>query len=307
MTFLELVYETLKKHQAPLTIKEIWNKANEYGYIENLSTSGKTPIKTLEARLYLDIRDNKDSKFYQHSKRPSTFYIKNQEINNNINDSAPTSAKIEYKERDLHPLLTSFVYSDPHFKCVTKTMHHEKSKKKKKGETEWLHPDIVGLYFPYQSYCEQTMNLINAFNDCQYKLFSFEMKIKVNFSNLREYYFQAVSNSSWAHEGYLVAIDYDEDSELQEEMLRLNNAFGIGFIKLSPDNIEQSEILFPAKESEQLDWDTINRLCEMNPEYKKFIQSIVSDIRGFKVHSEEYDKVLSGDEILFYVKNKKIV
>lgn len=306
MTFLELVYETLKKHQSPLSIKEIWDKSDEYGYRKNLSTSGKTPIKTLEARLYLDIRDNPNSPFYQHSKRPSTFYIKDQEINNDSKEITSTQSKTAYNERDLHPLLTSFVYSDSHFECVTKTIHHEKSKKKRKGETEWLHPDIVGLYFPYLNYCSRTMDLINSFNDCQYKLFSFEMKIKVNFSNLREYYFQAVSNSSWANEGYLVAIDYEDDSELQEEMLRLNNAFGIGFIKLTPDNIEQSEILFPARASEQLDWNTINRLCEMNPEYKKFIESIVSDMRGSKVHLEEYDKVLSGDEIADYVKNKKI-
>ena len=129
MTFLELVYETLKKHQSPLSIKEIWDKSDEYGYRKNLSTSGKTPVKTLEARLYLDIRDNPNSSFYQHSKRPSTFYIKNQKITNDSTAITSTQSKTAYNERDLHPLLTSFVYSDSHFKCVTKTIHHEKSKK----------------------------------------------------------------------------------------------------------------------------------------------------------------------------------
>jgi hypothetical protein len=37
------------------------------------------------------------------------------------------------------------------------------------------------------------------------------MKKNLNFTNLREYYFQAVSNSSWANEGYIVALDIDED------------------------------------------------------------------------------------------------
>lgn len=32
----------------------------------------------------------------------------------------------------------------------------------------------------------------------------------MNFTNLREYYFQAVSNSSWANEGYIVALDIDD-------------------------------------------------------------------------------------------------
>jgi hypothetical protein len=34
------------------------------------------------------------------------------------------------------------------------------------------------------------------------------MKKELNFSNLRESYFQAVSNSSWANEGYLVTAEY---------------------------------------------------------------------------------------------------
>lgn len=124
------------------------------------------------------------------------------------------------------------------------------------------------------------------------------MKIAVDFSNLREYYFQAVSNSSWANEGYLVALSYADDPELQEEMLRLNNAFGIGFIKLNSESIEQSEILFPAKYNEAIDWDTVDKLSETNPEFNKFIKSVVSDIAGGKIHLEEYDKVLIDNDIL---------
>lgn len=171
---------------------------------------------------------------------------------------------------------------------------------------EWLHPDLVGLYFPYKSLGDDTIELINAFNDCQYRLFSFEMKINVNFSNLREYYFQAVSNSSWANEGYLVALNYADDPELQEEMLRLNNAFGIGFIKLNPENIEQSEILFPAEYNEAVDWDTVDKLSETNPEFNKFIKSAVSDIAGKKIHLEEYDKILTDNDILEYIQKHNI-
>lgn len=281
MTFLELVYQTLEKHNGPLTISQIWDKSEEFGFRQKLASSGKTPIKTLAARLYLDIRDNPNTKFSQISKRPATFYIKDRKVTAK-SEEVQVEEKTSFNERDLHPLLSSFVYVDSHFNCVTRTIHRERSRKKRRGVNEWLHPDLVGLYFPYKSFGDDTIELINSFNDCQYRLFSFEMKISVNFSNLREYYFQAVSNSSWANEGYLVALNYVDDPELQEEMLRLNNAFGIGFIKLNPENIEQSEILFPAQYNEAIDWDTLDKLSETNPEFKKFIKSAVSDIAGQK-------------------------
>lgn len=305
MTFLELVYQTLEKHNGPLTISQIWDKSEEFGFRSKLASTGKTPIKTLAARLYLDIRDNPDTKFSQISKRPATFYIKDRKITTN-REEVQTEEKTSFNERDLHPLLSSFVYVDSHFNCVTKTIHHEKSRKKMRGMNEWLHPDLVGLYFPYNSLGDDTIELINAFNDCQYRLFSFEMKINVNFSNLREYYFQAVSNSSWANEGYLVALNYADDPELQEEMLRLNNAFGIGFIKLNTENIEQSEILFPAEYNEAVDWDTVDKLSETNPEFNKFIKSAVSDIAGKKIHLEEYDKILTDNDILEYIQKHNI-
>lgn len=92
------------------------------------------------------------------------------------------------------------------------------------------------------------------------------MKRDLNFANLRENYFQAVSNLSWANEGYLVTLNIDETEELR----RLTNAFGVGIIKLNAENIEESEILFQARFNETLDWNTINRLSEDNGDFKSF-------------------------------------
>lgn len=54
-------------------------------------------------------------------------------------------------------------------------LSHEKSKKKKKGENEWLHPDLVGVYFPFNDYIKETTDLIQQFNESIIRLFSFEM------------------------------------------------------------------------------------------------------------------------------------
>lgn len=308
MTFLELTYETLKKAGIPLTTQEIWEYANKFGFIKQLNSNGKTPLKTLEARLYIDIRDNSESNFYQYSKRPSKFYLKNADVSKETLKTVENkkAENPNFHERDLHPLLTSFVYSDRHFKCFAKTIFHEKSKRKTKGANEWLHPDIVGVYFPFSNYSENTRDFIDSINNSRVKLFSFEMKIKVNFSSLREYYFQAVSNSSWANEGYLVALDYDDSAELLEEMLRLNNAFGIGFIKLNPEDIEQSEILVPSKQKDDLDWDTVDRLVDTNSDFNSFIIATKDSINSKRAHAAYFDKILNDKEIRKHIKEHKI-
>ena len=132
------------------------------------------------------------------------------------------------------------------------------------------------------------------------------MKINIDMSHLREYFFQAVSNSSWANEGYLVALKYSDDSEFRDEMRRLNNAFGIGFIKLNAEDVAQSEILLPAKENKSNDWEMIDRLVEENPDLKTFIDWITEDYQVKKVKSD-YDEVFSPEEMQNYVIKHKIV
>jgi hypothetical protein len=131
------------------------------------------------------------------------------------------------------------------------------------------------------------------------------LKITLNFSNLRQSYFQAVSNSSWANEGYLVALNIDDDPSFKDEVRRLNNAFGIGIIKLNPENIFESEILFPSRINQEIDWDTVNRLANENADFSYFLKLITEDCKLGKVKSQ-YDKVLKMDELTKYIKDKGI-
>lgn len=307
MTFLELAQKTLESSGKPLSGDEIWEEATVLGFIEELRSYGKTPVKTLTSQLYVDIRDNNESIFLKCDIRPVKFFLKDKKITESIKQPKPLE-KSSYKERDLHQLLTNFVYFDSHFKCYTKTVFHEKSKKGRKGEFEWLHPDVVGIYYPFSDYSEKPLNLMKNLNNSLLKLFSFELKKEVEFSTLREYYFQAVSNSSWANEGYLVALKYEDSTDLFEEMVRLANAFGIGFIKLNANNIEQSEIIVPAKPKDIIDWDTLNKLVETNPDFKAFISNVVDDSTTTiaRIRKEDYDEVLSEENLLNYVKEKKI-
>lgn len=309
-TFLDMAKEVLEMEKTPLTVSQIWKYAEKYKLTDKIGSQGKTPINTLQARLYIDIRDNDKSVFTQVSKRPSMFCLKDITTESNTDNSIETKViELEpsgFNERDLHILLSSYVYASPEFRCTTKTIYHEKTGKTKKGYNQWLHPDIVGIHFPFGDYSEETLELQQMVGNCAYKLFSFEMKIALNFSNLREYYFQAVSNSSWANEGYLVALDIDEDESFQLELKRLNNAFGIGIIKLNAENISQSEVILNAKQNESLDWDTIDRLAE-NPDFKQFIGDIKEDAALGKIKSQ-YDKVFCDDETAAdYAREKNII
>ena len=304
--FFDLAQETFKAVKKPLSINDLWKKAVELGVADKIKTTGKTPWNTLGARIYMDIKENPDTDFIQISKRPATFYLRDLWDENKIKEEKPNTEKPSFNERDLHVLLTTFVASNPHFNCHTKTIFHENSKKNKRGYNKWLHPDLVGVYFPFKDYQEKTLKLLETFKENPYKLFSFEMKTEINFSNLREYYFQAVSNSSWAHEGYLVTLKMDKDPLLIDEVRRLNNAFGIGIIKLDAQNIEQSEILFSAKSKEFLDWETIDRLTDENTDFRAFLDDLMEDVKVGKVKSD-YDKALSEKELMKHIHSKGIV
>lgn len=301
--FIDFAKEVLKASENPLSVEEMWEAGCNQGLDEKLGSSGKTPIRTLSARIYVDIKNNMDSVFIQVSKRPAKFYLKGKDINpeKEIPESGAGRRKGKFTERDLHILLSSFVCTDEHFKCMTKTIYHEVSKREKSGKNKWLHPDIVGVHFPFDSYTDNTLKLFDVLKVNPYKLYSFEMKISLTLSNLREYYFQAVSNSSWAHEGYLVALKISEEPELMDELRRLNNAFGIGVIRLDAEHFMQSEILFSAKEKDSLDWDTINRLVDDNRNFKSFLNDLMEDVKVGKVKSRYDDVYLEEEQMYQYV------
>ena len=234
---------------------------------------------------------------------------------NNLSESSESNVeeeKITFTERVLHLLLTSFVAYNEHFKCYTKTIYNEKSEREVKIQNKWLHPDIVGVYFPFKNpidkngdYEKSTISIIKGGREPAIRLYSFETKLEINSKNLRECYFQAVSNSNWANEGYLVALKYEADDRMFDEMKRLTNAFGIGFIELNSENVEQSRILVATQTKSSIDWDTVNRLVKENSDFKDFVGFVNDDNRIGKVRGK-YDECKLGHEIADYIARKKI-
>lgn len=297
MTFLELAIEVIKKQNTPMSAQEIWKRAVEMKLDSHLQTYGQTPADTLRSAIYVNIKQKGDnSPFVQVSKNPTLFFLKELNSPSVVIPDIQVEENDSVKERSLHKILSSFVFSDPHFNCYTKTIFHEKSAKKKKGKNEWLHPDIVGIRYPFDDFRSDTCNLMKAMEHSNYKVFSFELKISLTYASLREYFFQAVSNSSWANEGYLVALNYEDAPDFMDELRRLNNAFGIGFIKLNLDDYAQSKIILSAKENE-LDWTTINRLCEENKDFQHFAHTVTSDLKDGEMRNiNDFDAIFSTPE-----------
>lgn len=316
-TFWDIIERTISVVRTPLSAKEIWDKANELGTIGDYNTTGKTPWATIAAYCYTDINNNgESSRIIQTSSRPAQFFLRSlqSEINlpkvqkeKDLDNVRKEKAEIKKKfnERDLHPLLVAYAYGDTHFKANLKTIFHENSYKASKGQNEWLHPDLVGVYFPFQDYKTETLEIQSYLSITSIKLFSFEVKISLNFSNLRQSYFQAVSNSSWANEGYLVALKIDDDPTFRDEVRRLNNAFGIGIIKLNSENVFESEIIFPSRINQEIDWDTVNRLAHENSDFNSFLKLITEDCKLAKVKSQ-YDQVWKLEELTKYIRAKDI-
>lgn len=310
-TFWDIIIQTLEQAKRPLTPKEIWQKANEFNLLGDFVTTGKTPEATIAARCYTHIVENKKkSEIVKFSIKPTRFAMRNLEKCESSSEEEccveeEQQSKFNYQERDLHPLLAAYVYADSHFKARVKTIYHEVSTKKQKGQNKWLHPDIVAVQFPFDEYQHETLEVQKNLMVSSIKLFSFEMKKSLDFSNLRECFFQAVSNSSWANEGYLVVLDINEDVDFRDEIRRLNNAFGIGVIHLDAKNIAESQIVFPSRVNTEIDWDTVNRLCEENVDFREFLKLVSEDCKLGKVKSK-YDEVFKPEELESFVKTKNI-
>lgn len=119
----------------------------------------------------------------------------------------------------------------------------------------------------------EVVTAIRESKDRQLRLWSFEVKLLINRSNARETYFQAVSNSSWANYGYLVASAF-EGADTLKELGILYAVHGIGIIRLDVNAPSESEILVPARERRDVEWPMCSRLAHENADFRSFMRKV---------------------------------
>ena len=308
MTVKEAILESLEKLNKQSTYQEVTDyiKSNEL-YISD----GKTLEATVSALLGDFIRKNDTRVGRLKQGRTYFYYLTKNQLENKINllnieQKIDKKIKNDFYERDLHPLFVSYLKSQNIF---SKTILHEESKNSKDETQKWVHPDIIGVKFTKlnNDITSRLLKTLEKKDSCE--IISYELKKEINSDyELKKSYFQAVSNSSWANRGYLVALDIN--TNLYSELERLNKAFGIGIIKLHSNPFE-SQILFQSSYRE-LDYQTIDKLSNINGKYEDIIEQIEkilnADNRYLDSSLEELSRKCDSyyEEIRKYCESKNI-
>lgn len=318
MTIKEAILKSLDDLKGLSTYSEIYNQIEAKNYYD--FKVSKTPKATVSALLGDFIR-NSDSRVKRIKIKGGNFsyYLTKNESEIDLNliskkvanetNIKSNSKQRTYQERDLHKLLSSYLKNTQGY---SKTIFHEQSKSGRDSNQIWTHPDMVGIKF-LNLQTKVSQSFLKAINRVDtFKMSSYELKREINSdSDLKKAYFQAVSNSSWANFGYLVAFDFSDN--LSDEMERLNQSFGIGIIKLDV-NPYKSKILYPARYKE-LDFKTIDKLCVINSDFKRFIELadnlMKADDRYYNSTEKELDRFCddyfnNDSEIEKYALNKNI-
>lgn len=183
-----------------------------------------------------------------------------------------TTAEPKLSEHALYPLLAAYLRDE--FGVFAKRIDEKRSANKRgPNGNRWLYPDMVGMEDLGADWHQEVRDCVNQYSDKRTKLWSFEAKLLINRSNVRECFFQAVSNSSWANFGYLVAAEIEGQDTLKE-LRMLSAAHGIGLLKLDTENPAESQVLIPARESSEIGWDTANRLATENRDFLEYLKLV---------------------------------
>jgi hypothetical protein len=203
--------------------------------------------------------------------------------------TAPTtdSSDIKLGEHALYPLLSLYLWEE--FGVYSKRVDEKRSSNKRgPNGNRWLYPDVVGMEDLGADWHQEVRDCVNQYSDKRTKLWSFEAKLLINRSNVRECFFQAVSNSSWANFGYLVAAEIEGQDTLKE-LRMLFAAHGIGLIKLDADNPAESQVLIPARERDEIDWDMANRLAMENRDFLEYLKLVKQFYQTGEARQADWD------------------
>lgn len=272
MTVKEAILKSLEDIKGLVNSAQVYQHIVSNGYYS--FEVGKTPASTVSALLGDFIR-NGDTRMKRIKGKGSVFlyYLTKHEqdigstvLTEAVLDANKTTTNKTFKERDLHKLLSSYLEN---IGTYSKTIFHEQSRSTQDSNQKWIHPDMIGISF-LKLQTKESQTLLKAVKqEDTFKISSYELKKEINTDyELKKSFFQAVSNSSWAHYGYLVAFEIADS--LLDEIERLSQSFGIGVIELKANPYE-SKVLYPSKYKE-LDFKTVDKLCHINPNFRAFIE-----------------------------------
>lgn len=195
------------------------------------------------------------------------------------------------------------------------------------GVNKWKFPDVVVLQWEVGDQVEGGFALDRALLEVKrslgeqpFRIASIELKVELTLSNFREYFFQCVSNSKWAHLAHLVVATPVLDALLVQELRRLGSSYGVSVSAFSFTRDElaalpnASELLSMSDEEfeklaartspisiatgvqrPELDWDHIRDMRTQSPDFRNLFDWIARCLRDSKAYT--IDNFLSLQQI----------
>lgn len=183
----------------------------------------------------------------------------------------------EIREKDLYPNLQEFLQDVEN--VLSKRINESRSSSRRgKLGNMWLHPDIVGMIVPDLKWGDIVRECSRLLPTRKAKLISGEVKIRLFSSDIRESFFQTVSNSQWTNRAYFAATEI-KGEETWRELEMLCALHGIGYIKLDTQDPRSGRIIIPAREREEVDWASANRIAVENEDFRDFLKAVLNYLK----------------------------
>lgn len=80
-----------------------------------------------------------------------------------------------------------------------------------------------------------------------------------------------------------------EGQDTLKELRMLFAAHGIGVIKLDVENPAESQVLIPAREKDEIDWDMANRLATENRDFLEYVKLIKQFYQTGEARTTDWD------------------
>ena len=185
---------------------------------------------TIERR-FPQVRTTEDRpRLYYWSEASEEAEVRETEQVGGIDNTPVRVVETPQRELDLYPKLRQFLTAE--FGLHSKRIDEKRSANKRGPQgNRWLFPDLVALEDLTADWTAEVRKCVSEAGAQKARMWSFEVKLLLNRSNVREAYFQTVSNSSWANFAYLVAGEI-EGTETLKELRMLAALHGVGLIKL---------------------------------------------------------------------------
>ena len=237
--------------------------------------------------------------FWQDKPRPRVYWYDPDksvdetipELEDDDDEELPSVSNVSetsFSEHDLYPILIDYLKTELNLFC--QRIDEKRSRNSRgSGGNQWLHPDIVAMQPVDKEWNELIRSCVKQGAGQSVRLWSFEVKKELTSSNARKSFFQAVSNSSWANEGYLVATSIS-DNNVEQELRMLSALHGIGVILLNPENPSESDIMLPAKARADVDWQSVNRILVENADFKDYIELVSTYYQTGRVRPRDWNR-----------------